>query len=252
MKFKGQTAIVTGAASGIGAGIAVQLAKQGANIVLVDLNSCESTVAAIQEEQNGAAYLECLGDIRDQTFVKAAVARAADKFGELHILVNNAGTCSRLGLGDMTLEMWERDVATNAKAAFLFIQEAVYPHMMDQQYGRIVNISSISGLNGGAVSGGQKDGRSGPAYAASKGAVIALTKWVAKELGEYNITCNSVAPGAVESAITAGVEYDVSGQAVKRIGVPGDIAEAVLYFASPNAGYATGQILKVDGGHSFG
>lgn len=252
MKLKGQTAIVTGAASGIGARTALLLSQEGANVVLVDINNCNRTIASIQAARPDAVCLECLGDIRDAEFVKATIARASDEFGELHILVNNAGTCGRLGLDTMTLDMWDRDMDTNAKAAFLFTQSVVYPHMIEQKYGRIINISSVSGLNGGVISGGKKDGRSGPAYAASKGAIIALTKWVAKELGEFGITCNSVAPGATESAITAGVEYDVSGQAIKRIGTPADIAEAVLYFASAESGYTTGQILKVDGGYSFG
>lgn len=252
MKLKGQTAIITGAASGIGAESAIRLAREGANIVLIDLNPCSKTADSIQSESPDSKVLECLGDIRDPEFVKAAVARSSDLFGELHILVNNAGTCSRLGLDTMTLDMWDRDMETNVKAAFLFIQSVVYPHMIEQKYGRIINISSVSGLNGGVTSGGKKDGRSGPAYSASKGAIIALTKWVAKELGEHGITCNSVAPGATESAITAGVEYDVGGQAIKRIGTPSDIAEAILYFATSESGYTTGQVLKVDGGYSFG
>ncbi|WP_432357332.1 SDR family NAD(P)-dependent oxidoreductase [Sporosarcina sp. UB5] len=252
MKLKGQTAIITGAASGIGAECAVRLAKEGANIVLIDLNPCVKTIDCIQSENADAKVLECLGDIRDPEFVKAAVARASDSFGELHILVNNAGTCGRLGIDRMTLDIWDRDMDTNVKAAFLFIQSVVYPHMVDQQYGRIINISSISGMNGGVTSGDGVNGRSGPAYAASKGAVIALTKWVAKELGAAGITCNSVAPGATETGITSGVPYDVSPQAIKRMGTPADIAEAVLYFALPESGYTTGQVLKVDGGYSFG
>ncbi|VDG99096.1 3-oxoacyl-[acyl-carrier-protein] reductase FabG [Lysinibacillus sphaericus] len=252
MKLKGQTAIVTGAASGIGSQIAKHLSKEGANVVLVDLNSCSKTISAMQSECKESAYLECLGDIRDSEFVKATVARASDTFGELHIMVNNAGTCSRLDLENMTVEMWDRDNDTNAKAAFLFTQAVVYPHMKEQGYGRVVNISSVSGINGGVDSGDETVGRSGAAYAASKGAIIALTKWIAKELGPLGITCNSVAPGATESAITAGVAYNVSAQAIKRIGTPSDIAEAVLYFTTQEAGYVTGQTLKVDGGYSFG
>lgn len=253
MRVNRQTAIVTGAASGIGAESAVYLAEEGANIVLVDLNSCVKTIESIREKNAGAKVLECLGDIRDPEFVKATVARASDTFGNLHILVNNAGTASRLNIETMTLDMWDQDMDTNAKATFLFIQAVVYPHMLEQRYGRIINISSISGLNGGVTSG-QVDnkGRSGPAYSASKGAVIALTKWVAKELGEYGITCNSVAPGATATAITSDVSYDLGQQVVKRMGTPGDIAEAVLYFASPESSYTTGQVLKVDGGHSVG
>lgn len=252
MKLKGQTAIVTGAASGIGSQIAKHLSKEGANVVLVDLNSCSKTISAMQQECKESAYLECLGDIRDSEFVRATVARASDTFGELHIMVNNAGTCSRLDLENMTVEMWDRDNDTNAKAAFLFTQAVVYPHMKEQGYGRVVNISSVSGINGGVDSGDETVGRSGAAYAASKGAIIALTKWIAKELGPLGITCNSVAPGATESAITAGVAYNVNAQAIKRIGTPSDISEAVLYFTSQEAGYVTGQTLKVDGGYSFG
>lgn len=248
MKLKNDVAIITGAASGIGQAVSVQMAKEGAKIVLVDLNSCEKTINLLGD----AEYLECLGDIRDPEFVKAVINRTIEKFEEIHILVNNAGTASRLDLEDMTLEMWDRDMDTNLKAAFLFTQAVVYPHMKEAGYGRIINISSVSGMNGGVVSGGEKNGRSGPAYAASKGGIIALTKWVAKELGKYNITCNSVAPGATATAITAGVAYDTSNQVIDRMGEPDDIANAVLYFATKEAGYTTSQVLKVDGGISIG
>jgi 3-oxoacyl-[acyl-carrier protein] reductase len=241
-------AIITGAASGIGQEVAVQLAKEGAKVVLVDLNTCENTVQKLNEGE----YLECLGDIRDPDFVKAVINRTIENYGEIHILVNNAGTCGRLDLEDMTIETWDRDLDTNLKATFLFSQAVVYPHMKEAQYGRIVNISSISGINGGVVSGEEKNGRSGPGYAASKGGVIAFTKWVAKELGKYGITCNSVAPGATATAITAGVAYDTSSQVIDRMGQPSDIANAVLYFASREASYTTSQVLKVDGGLSIG
>lgn len=248
MKFNEEVAIITGAASGIGQEVAVQLSKEGARVVLVDLNSCEKTIGLLE----GAEYVECLGDIRDPEFVKAVVNRTIEKFGEIHVLVNNAGTCSRLDLEDMTLEMWDRDLDTNLKATFLFTQAVVFPHMRNAKYGRIVNISSISGINGGVISGEEKNGRSGPAYSASKGGVIALTKWVAKELGKYGITCNSVAPGATATGITAGVAYDTSSQVIDRMGQPTDIANAVLYFASKEASYTTSQVLKVDGGYSIG
>lgn len=248
MKFKDEVAIITGAASGIGQEVAVQLAKEGAKVVLVDLNTCENTVQMLNEGE----YLECLGDIRDPDFVKAVINRTIENYGEIHILVNNAGTCGRLDLEDMTIETWDRDLDTNLKATFLFSQAVVYPHMKEAQYGRIVNISSISGINGGVVSGEEKNGRSGPGYAASKGGVIAFTKWIAKELGKYSITCNSVAPGATATAITAGVAYDTSNQVIDRMGQPSDIANAVLYFASREASYTTSQVMKVDGGLSIG
>ncbi|BDH62195.1 beta-ketoacyl-ACP reductase [Lysinibacillus sp. PLM2] len=248
MNLKDDVAIITGAASGIGQAIAVQLSQQGVHTVLVDINSCEETISMLAHE----SYLECLGDIRDEKFVQATVNRTIGKYGEVHILVNNAGTASRKDLETMTLEDWDRDLNTNLKAAFLFTQACVYPHMKDAGYGRIINISSVSGLNGGVTSGNEGKGRSGPAYAASKGGVIALTKWVAKELGPYGITCNSVAPGATATAITAGVPYDTGQQVIKRMGQPDDIAGAVLYFASRDSSYTTAQVLKVDGGISIG
>lgn len=248
MRMKNEVAIVTGAASGIGQEVSVQFAQEGARVVLVDLNSCEKTIGMLGD----ADYLECLGDIRDPEFVKAVVNRTIEKYGEVHVLVNNAGTCSRLDLEDMTLDMWERDLDTNLKATFLFTQAVIFPHMKEAGYGRIINISSVSGINGGVVSGVEKNGRSGPAYAASKGGVIALTKWVAKEVGKYGITCNSVAPGATATAITAGVPYDTSNQVIDRMGEPSDIANAVMYFASKQASYTTSQVLKVDGGISIG
>lgn len=248
MRMKNEVAIVTGAASGIGQEVSVQFAQEGARVVLVDLNSCEKTIGMLGD----AEYMECLGDIRDPEFVKAVVNRTIEKYGEVHVLVNNAGTCSRLDLEDMTLDMWERDLDTNLKATFLFTQAVIFPHMKEAGYGRIINISSVSGINGGVVSGAEKNGRSGPAYAASKGGVIALTKWVAKEVGKYGITCNSVAPGATATAITAGVPYDTSNQVIDRMGEPSDIANAVMYFASKQASYTTSQVLKVDGGISIG
>lgn len=252
--MKNQAAIITGAAGGIGGASAVKLAEKGVHVTLVDLNSCSETIAKIKDINPEVKVLEKLGDIRDASFVKEVVDATVEQFGTVHILVNNAGTCARVDIEELTEEQWDRDLDTNAKAAFLFIQAVVYPHMMDNQYGRIVNISSVSGINGGVTSNhkGSKKGRSGPAYAASKGAIIALTKWVAKELGEFGITCNSVAPGSVATGITAGLEYNFDQQVIKRMGTPEDIAEAVSYFASPASGYATAQTLRVDGGITIG
>lgn len=249
MSIKGDIAIVTGAASGIGQAIAVQLSKQGVHVVLVDINSCEDTISKMATD---VSYIESLGDIRDEDFVNTTVNQTIERFGKIHILVNNAGTCCRKSLEDLTIDDWNRDLDTNLKAAFYFTKACVYPHMKEAKYGRIINISSISGMNGGVTSGQDGQGRSGAAYAASKGGIIAFTKWVAKELGPDGITCNSVAPGATATGITAGVPYDLSLQPVQRIGVPDDIAHAVLHFASREASYTTAQVLKVDGGLSIG
>ncbi|MGG0658513.1 SDR family NAD(P)-dependent oxidoreductase [Rummeliibacillus pycnus] len=239
-----QVAIVTGAASGIGQGISIALDQLDIQVVLVDKNSCEETL----KQMHGDGHVEQKGDIRDAEFIKHVVKDTANTFGHIDILVNNAGTASRLNLETMTIDDWERDINTNLLPTFLFTQAVVYPYMKNQKAGRIVNISSISGMNGGAKSGDATIGRSGPAYAASKGGVIALTKWVAREIGQYNITCNSVAPGATETGITEGVPYDTSHQSIDRMGQPFEIASAVRYLVSKDASYITGQVIVVDGG----
>lgn len=218
MEIKNQSAIVTGAAGGIGGASAVKLAENGVHVTLVDLNSCQETIERIKAVNDEVKTLEKLGDIRDASFVQSVVDDTVAQFGTIHILVNNAGTCGRLDLEDTTEHIWDRDLETNAKAAYLFMQAVVYPHMFENKYGRIVNISSVSGINGGVLSSlqGSTKGRSGPAYSASKGAIIALTKWVAKELGEHGITCNSVAPGATETGITQGLDYNFDQQIIKR------------------------------------
>lgn len=248
----GQVAIVTGAARGIGAGCAYALARQGAKVMVVDLLGGKDTVERIKTDFPGAEAVEKAVDVRNRLQVQSVIDDAVRRWGRLDIVVNNAGTASRLSLKDMTDEDWDRDMNTNLRGTFLFTQMAVYPYMKEQGYGKIVNISSISGINGGAVSIGESSGRTGPAYAASKGGIIGFTKWVAKEVGQYGIFCNSVAPGPVETEMTKGMDYGVSGQPIRRMGQPADIAEAVAFLASPASNYVTGQILRVCGGSAIG
>lgn len=251
MQIENHVAIITGAASGIGQAIAVRLSRLGAKVVLVDLNDCEHTVKQLKDDR----YTVFQGDIRKRSFVLDVVSQTVKKYGRIHILINNAGTCGREGLDNLDEVTWDRDMDTNVKATYLFTQAVIHPHMLEKQYGRIINISSVSGINGGVVSSGEgftTGGRSGAAYAASKGAVIAFTRWIAKEYGPFGITCNTVAPGATETGITKGMAYNLEQQVVKRIGTPKDIAEAVCYFASPVSSYTTGQTLKVDGGVHIG
>ncbi|QQZ10149.1 SDR family NAD(P)-dependent oxidoreductase [Heyndrickxia vini] len=250
-KLEGHVAIITGASGGIGGGCAYRLAQEGANIVIVDLIDASEMVAKIVSDFPESKVRTHQIDIRNNDEIQSVVDQTVEEFGKIDILINNAGTCGRVDIEEMTEEIWDRDLNTNLKATFFFTQKVLYPHMVSRGYGRIVNISSISGLNGGHISGFDANswkGRSGPAYAASKGGVIALTKWVAKELGSKGITCNSVAPGAVESRITSGMAYNLDNQVVKRMGQPEDIAEAVCYFSTPESSYTTGQILRVCGG----
>lgn len=254
MKLSGQTAIITGAARGIGAACASKLAQEGANVVLVDLLSSEETVNKIVQANPNikARYHEV--DIRERAQVQKVIDDTISEFGRLDIVVNNAGTCARIDLEEMTDDLWDKDMNTNLKGTFLFTQLAIYPHMKNQGYGRIVNVSSVSGIIGGysSTTDGSTKGRSGPAYAASKGGVIAFSKWAAKEVGPLGICVNSVAPGPIETEMTKGFNYNLDLQAVKQVGTPEDIAEAVYYFASSASRYTTGQVLKVCGGSAIG
>ncbi|MFB4211507.1 SDR family NAD(P)-dependent oxidoreductase [Shouchella sp. JSM 1781072] len=254
--LQGKVAIITGASRGIGAASARALAKEGAHVVLVDILDCHETASLIESTQanpGGDVMSVCI-DIQDRGVIQQLMKDVYSRFGSIDIVVNNAGTCSRLDLEDITEEMWERDINTNLRGTFFMTKEAIYPYMKDQGSGKIINVSSISGIMGGPLSfhDGKKSARSGPAYAASKGGVIALTKWVAKEVGALGITCNSIAPGPIKTEITKDLDYPLSNQVINRMGDPEDIAGAVVYFASSYSDYVTGEVLKVCGGSAIG
>lgn len=248
----GSSALVTGAGRGIGLAIAQRLAEDGANVCIVDVVDASEEARNIKAAGVPGQITSAVADVRERKQVDRCVAKAVNDFGSLDILVNNAGTCGRINLENMDDETWERDIATNLRGTFLFTQAAIYPHMKTQGHGRVISISSISGIMGGPFASGDSGGRSGPAYAASKGAVIAFTKWVAKEVGELGITANTVAPGPIATPMTENMEYAFDGQAIKRMGDPEDIASAVSYLASPRAGFVTGETLKVCGGSAIG
>lgn len=245
---------MTGASRGIGASCAYALARRGANVAIVDLLPADDIRQKIEADFPESKTLGFEIDIRNKSQVVQTVQATAEQWGHIDILVNNAGTCSRLSLEAMTEEDWDRDMDTNLKGSFFFTQAVVFPYMKEQGYGKIINISSISGMIGGVVSSvqGGDSGRSGPAYAASKGGMIAFTKWVAKEVGKYGIYCNSVAPGSVVTELTRNMNYPVDNQPIQRMGEPEDIAEAVVYLASPASNYVSGQVLKVCGGLAIG
>lgn len=251
--LKGKVSIVTGAARGIGLAVALRLAKEGSDVCIVDVFDGAEAVEMITSETAGSVRVTSkIVDVRERDQVRECVDSIVDEFGSIDVIVNNAGTCGRIDLENMTDDIWERDISTNLRGTFLFTQAAIYPHMRDQGSGRIINISSISGIMGGPFASGDEGGRSGPAYAASKGGVIALTKWVAKEVGALGITCNTVAPGPIATPMTASMEYPLDNQAIKRMGTSEDIAAAVAYLAAPDAGYVTGDTLKVCGGSAIG
>lgn len=250
MSLRGRAAVITGGARGIGRACALALAREGADIALADLLPMDETLRAV--EALGRQALGIKTDVTKKAEVHRMVEQVIQRFGKIDILVNNAGTCARVPLEELTEEQWDRDVDTIMKGTFLCTQ-AVYPHMKKNGYGKIINIASISGRIGGAVSrAGEgvegKRGRSGPGYAAAKGGVIAFTRWVAKDAGCYGIYVNAIAPGGIDTEMTKGYIYPVEALPISRMGRPEDVAEAVVFFASDASNYITGQTLNVDGG----
>ncbi len=248
--LRGRTALVTGGARGIGAGIARVLAREGAKVAVSDILPCAEIVAELRGR--GHEAMGVMADITDPAQVRRAVEQTVEALGSLDILVNNAGVVHRQTFMDTTMEIWDRVVDIVLRGVFLGMQ-AAYPHMCGQGYGKIVNVSSISGIIGGAVSKPDdppevRRGRSGPAYAAAKGGVLALTRWAAKDFAKDGIWVNAIAPGAVETEMTRGYDYGVRSLPIPRYGQPQDMAEAVLFLASDASNYITGQVLNVDGG----
>jgi 3-oxoacyl-[acyl-carrier protein] reductase len=238
MKFDSQVVIVTGASRGIGRGIAQAFAAQGAQVACIatSLANASSTADAI-----GGKPFAC--DVSDTEQVEATIAKIADEMGVPSVLVNNAGVTRDTLMLRMKDEDWDTVLDINLKGAFLTCR-AVAKAMMKARYGRIVNITSVVGLGGAA---GQAN------YAAAKAGLVGLTKSVAREFGSRNITCNAVAPGFIETDMTEKLSDEFKEQVVKtapagRLGTPEDIAAAVLFLASAEAAYITGQVLVVDGG----
>ncbi|MCU0606410.1 MAG: 3-oxoacyl-[acyl-carrier-protein] reductase [Candidatus Edwardsbacteria bacterium] len=241
--LKDKTAIVTGSAQGIGKAIALALAKQGANVVVSDVNLEEAQKTSSEIEALGVTSIAVKCNVADAAAVEALVKQAQGAFPTIDILVNNAGVTRDNLMMRMDEQDWDLVLDVNLKGAFL-MTKAVTRIMMKQRSGRIVNMASIIGVMGNA---GQSN------YAASKGGLIAFTKSTAKEFSSRNVTCNAVAPGFIETAMTAKLTDEVKqnyrkGIPLNRMGTPEDVAGAVLFLVSDAASYVTGQVLHVDGG----
>ena len=244
MNFAGKTAVVTGGSRGIGRAICEELARGGANVVLCYAGNeaaAAETVSAC--EALGAKALAVKCDVADGEQVKALMDEAVKAFGRIDILVNNAGI-TRDGLLMMMKEAdFDAVISANLRGTFLCMK-AVARTMMKQRYGRIVNLSSVVGLRGNA---GQVN------YAASKAGVIGMTKSLAKELASRGVTVNAVAPGFIDTDMTAAMPEaaktaTLASIPMQRLGAPEDIAKAVAFLASDGAAYITGQVIAVDGG----
>jgi 3-oxoacyl-[acyl-carrier protein] reductase len=244
MRFENQVAVVTGAGRGIGHAIAGRLANEGARVACVSRTeaNAKKTVDEINAMRADAAKYYAV-DVGDHAAVQKIGAQILQDFGKIDILINNAGM-TRDGLAmRMSLEDWDSVINTNLRGAFSFTQ-AVLRAMVKRRSGRIINISSVSGIMGNA---GQTN------YAASKAGLIGFTKSLARELAGRNITVNAVAPGFITTDMTAGLSDKVKETLHAKIplgktGTPEDIANAVAFLASAEAGYITGQTLCVDGG----
>lgn len=243
MSLIGKIAVVTGSAQGIGQAIATTLAQDGADVVVADLNAdrCEETVARVQ--QLGRKAMAVSVNVGDWDQVKGMIDRVLKDWDRIDIFVNNAGITRDGLLMRMKEEDWQSVLQVNLTGTFYCVK-AVLPTMSKQRNGRIVNIASIVGAIGNI---GQAN------YAASKAAVIGLTKTVAREYASRNITVNAVAPGFIDTPMTQDLSADtkealLSQIPLKRLGQTSDIADAVSFLSSEKAGYITGHVLHVNGG----
>ncbi len=243
-ELTGKVALVTGSSRGIGRAIALKLANMGARIALNDLPGNTDAQKVWQEitEQGNEAML-APADVTDSSSVKSAINLVVEKWGAIDILINNAGILRNNLLIRLSEEDWDAVMNTNLRGAYLCTRYALRS-MLNQRWGRIINIASIAGMMGnmGAVG-----------YSASKGGLIAFTRSLAPEVGPRNITVNAIAPGFISTSMTEELAPDtkeafLSRVTIKRPGTPGEVAELAAFLASNRASYITGQIIAIDGG----
>ena len=247
MNLEGRVALVTGASQGIGRACALHLARNGASVAVAARNAQKLDELVAEIASTGAKAAAFAMDVVDEEQVKAGIKAALAHFGKIDILVNNAGITRDQLVMRMKRADWDAVLATNLTSAYLAIQQVI-PSMLKQRWGRIINISSVFGRTGQA---GQAN------YAASKAGLLGLTMAIAREVASRSITCNAVAPGFIETNMTAGLSDEFKQTALKqiplgRVGTPDDVANAVTFLASEEAAYITGHVLNVNGGMLMG
>lgn len=245
MKLEDKVALVTGGGRGIGRAIALALAREGGDIIVNDVDIERAEEVAAEIDSMGRRAKAIMADISKSEEVKKMVQEALALFGRIDIFINNAGIIKRGSLEEHSEEDWDRVIAVNLKGTFNCVKEVV-PIMKGQRHGKIVNISSVVGKTG--------DIATAPSYGASKGAINAFTKSLARELASFGITVNAVAPHAIETEMSAEWSEEkkqaiVAQIPLGRLGQPEEVAAAVVFLASPGAAFITGEILDVNGGY---
>ena len=244
-EFSGKIAIVTGAARGMGYAVAKRLAAGGASVVINDVNAEAAARAASDLHALGHAALAVAGDVTSGQDVGRLVARAVDHYGEVHILINNAGILRPTPVIDIQEDEWDLVVNVNLKGTYL-CSRAVLPSMQKTGWGRIVNFSSTAGKNISTVGGAH--------YTAAKAGILGFTRHLAKEVARYGITVNAVCPGLIDTEMVRSTISAERAQAyadsfpIKRLGEPFEVAELVAFLASDRAAYITGASLDINGG----
>jgi 3-oxoacyl-[acyl-carrier protein] reductase len=247
MSLSGRVALITGASQGIGRACALRLAKSGATVAVAARNQEKLAELVREIEATGGEAAAFPVDVADEEQVKATFKSAIGQLGKIDILINNAGITRDQLVMRMKRADWDSVLNTNLTSAYLCIQQVI-GSMLKQRWGRIINITSVFGQTGQA---GQAN------YAASKAGLIGLTMAIAREVASRNITCNAVAPGFIETAMTSGLSDEFRQTALKavplgRVGTPEDVANAVAFLASEEASYITGHVLSVNGGMLMG